>query len=89
MDWFQRWPKDALIAVSNHFLANYDVVCTPQVKLAVVQEMGEFQVIEENQSQLMSSVFTMYCTFTLVSERLSRLHIGISVITMKISSNVM
>ena len=54
MDWFQRWPKDALIAVSNHFLANYDVVCTPQVKLAVVQEMGEFQVIEENQRQLIN-----------------------------------
>jgi len=44
MDWFQRWPKDALVAVSNHFLANYDIVCTAEVKQAVVQTMGEFQV---------------------------------------------
>lgn len=40
MDWFQRWPKDALISVANHFLSKYDIVCTEEVKKQVVQTMG-------------------------------------------------
>lgn len=43
MDWFNRWPKDALIAVAKHFLSEYDVKCTQAVKAELIETMGTIQ----------------------------------------------
>ncbi|XP_056290618.1 LOW QUALITY PROTEIN: dynein axonemal heavy chain 5-like [Pseudoliparis swirei] len=44
VDWFQRWPRDALVAVSHHFLSRHrDLRCSEQVKRSVVVTMGTFQ----------------------------------------------
>ena len=40
MDWFSGWPRDALIAVSTHFLAKYKIECTDEVKQQLMQSMG-------------------------------------------------
>lgn len=42
MDWFSRWPKEALIAVASYFLLDYNIVCSAEIKRQVVETMGLF-----------------------------------------------
>ncbi|WAR12301.1 DYH5-like protein [Mya arenaria] len=41
MDWFQRWPRDALISVADHFLSQFNIDCTPEVKKQKLIEASE------------------------------------------------
>jgi hypothetical protein len=51
IDWFQPWPKDALVLVAKHFLADYEIECTPEVKGELVTALGSIQDIVSHTSQ--------------------------------------
>ncbi|KAL8616403.1 Dynein heavy chain 5, axonemal [Nucella lapillus] len=40
MDWFQRWPRDALIAVADYFLSSFDIVASAETKHQLIHAMG-------------------------------------------------
>ncbi|KAH9641787.1 hypothetical protein HF086_003913 [Spodoptera exigua] len=44
-DWFQKWPKQALIEVAHHFLWDFEVVCTTATKHELMEMMG---VVQDN-----------------------------------------
>ncbi|EEB13574.1 ciliary dynein heavy chain, putative [Pediculus humanus corporis] len=57
IDWFQKWPKDALIAVSNHFLQHFNIVCTPEVKEELIINMA---YVHDNVNDICVAYFNKY-----------------------------
>jgi dynein heavy chain, axonemal len=43
IDWFQPWPRDALIMVGEHFLEDFEIECSPDVKMELVRALGTIQ----------------------------------------------
>lgn len=40
IDWFQKWPEDARLGVSRHYLRDFSVVCSNDVKENVIKMMS-------------------------------------------------
>lgn len=72
MDWFQRWPKDALIAVANHFLSKFDIVCTEEVKKQVIQTMG---TTHDGVAESCVDYFQRYRRFVTANQRWPAVHV--------------
>ncbi|KAG8237936.1 hypothetical protein J437_LFUL017486 [Ladona fulva] len=45
IDWFQPWPRDALVLVAEHFLTDFEIACTASVKKELVSALGSIQDI--------------------------------------------
>ncbi|KAI4493643.1 hypothetical protein M0804_001819 [Polistes exclamans] len=43
MNWFAKWPKDALYQVGQHILRTFEIECTFEVKQNLIQVMGDVQ----------------------------------------------
>lgn len=66
IDWFNRWPKDALIAVSNHFLGSFPMVAIPDIKYELIKVMGE---IQESVSDMCTSYYERFRRQTYVTPK--------------------
>ena len=64
MDWFMAWPKDALIAVADYYLGNFEVSCTKEVKTAVVDTMG---LVQDGVGQICEAYFVQFRRRTYVT----------------------
>ncbi|XP_068218270.1 dynein axonemal heavy chain 5-like [Palaemon carinicauda] len=57
IDWFQPWPKEALVAVAHHFLKSFEIISTKEIKLGLVKGMG---AIHDHVAQLCADYFQRF-----------------------------
>ncbi|XP_046689316.1 LOW QUALITY PROTEIN: dynein axonemal heavy chain 5-like [Homalodisca vitripennis] len=43
IDWYQPWPKDALVLVAKHFITDFEIECTLEVKNELIAALGSIQ----------------------------------------------
>jgi len=65
VDWFQPWPREALVKVAKHFINDFEIACTPKVKDELVEALGSIQDIVSNMS---AEYFQRCFTSTLFSQ---------------------
>ncbi|XP_055849438.1 dynein axonemal heavy chain 8 [Episyrphus balteatus] len=66
IDWFQKWPEDARVAVSRHYLKDFEIVCSVQAKEQVIQIMS---TIHETVSEACIQYFERFRRSTFVTPK--------------------
>nr|CAD7399061.1 unnamed protein product [Timema poppensis] len=66
MNWFFKWPKDALVAVSSHFLMDFPIVCSLEVKKELIEIMG---VVQDYVSDVCEDYFERFRRQTYVTPK--------------------
>ena len=57
MDWFQPWPKDALVAVATHFLGDFEFQCSTETKRQLFKTMAQ---VQDSVSQACTNYFLKF-----------------------------
>ncbi|KAG8296789.1 hypothetical protein J6590_049816 [Homalodisca vitripennis] len=66
IDWYQPWPKDALVLVAKHFITDFEIECTLEVKNELIAALGSIQDVvsktslEYFQRYLMFNLYDIY-----------------------------
>ena len=47
IDWFQPWPKDALVSVATHFLGDFELQCSNDTKRQLFKTMAQVRFREK------------------------------------------
>ncbi|XP_037951167.1 dynein heavy chain 8, axonemal [Teleopsis dalmanni] len=66
IDWFQKWPEDARVAVSRHYLKDYEIVCSDEVKESVIDIMSW---VHNTVSEACTSYFDRFRRTTFVTPK--------------------
>ncbi|XP_013102946.2 dynein axonemal heavy chain 8 [Stomoxys calcitrans] len=66
IDWFHKWPEDARVAVSRHYLENFEIACSPMVKENVINIMSW---IHETVSEICITYFERFRRTTFVTPK--------------------
>lgn len=61
VDWFQPWPKEALVSVSKHFLRDFDLHCEENSKVEVIRTMGDIHDLVAEQCAEYHQRFVAIC----------------------------